>query len=134
MKKKIIIIAAIVVVAVVAGIYFLVLSPTEKEPEISFYEPGEYFVTNIKDSKRLLQATIVLELATDDPAGTAEYLTENNHILRDAIVFALREKTEEELRSIGIEDELRKRIVAELLEKMDIDYIQTIYFNDYVIQ
>lgn len=134
MKKKIIIIAAIVVIAAAAGMYFLVLNPTEKEPEISFYMPGDYFVTNIKDSKRLLQSTIVLELATDDSAETEAYLTENNHILRDVIVFTLREKTEEELRTIGVEDELRKKIVSKLVEEMDIDYIQTVYFDDFVIQ
>ncbi len=134
MKKKIIIIVAVVIVAAAAGIYFMVLNPGESEPEISYYLPGDYFVTNIKDSKRLLQATIVLELATNDLAGTEAFLTENNHILRDVIVFTLREKTEAELRSIGVEDELREKIVSKLSEEMDADYIRTVYFDDFVIQ
>ena len=130
--KKIIIIG-IIVIAVAIGAYFLLFSG-EKEPDISYYTPGDYFVTNIKDSTRLLQSTIVLELATFDPDGTNEYLTENNQIIRDTIVFILRDKTEEELRSTGIEDTLRQEIVTALQKKMGLDYIQTLYFNDYVIQ
>lgn len=132
--KKIIIIIGVIVIAVAAGAYFLFSSSGEKEPDISYYTPGEYFVTNIKDSTRLLQATVVLELATYDSEGTDEYLTENNQIIRDTILFILREKTENELRSTGIEDTLRQEIVAALHKEMGLDYIQTIYFNDYVIQ
>ena len=131
--KKIIIIGIVVIVAA-TGIFFLFFSSGEKEPDISYYTPGDYFVTNIKDSTRLLQVTIVLELATYDPEGTDEYLTENNQIIRDNILFILREKTEDELRSTGIEDTLREEIVAALKKEMGLGYIKTLYFNDYVIQ
>ena len=132
MKKVIIIIIAVLVVAG-AAVYFLFLTPPP-EPETIFYTPGDYFVTNIKDSDALIKVTIVLELSTTDPDGTTDYLTENNHIIRDSIVFTLRSKTEEELRSQGIEEQLRKEIVNNLESKMGLDYITTIYFNDYVIQ
>ncbi len=132
MKKILIIVGGVLVVAG-AAVYFLFLAPPP-EPETMFYVPGDYFVTNIADSTRLLKATIVLEISTTQKDEVTKYLTENNHILRDVIVFTLRSKTEEELRSQGIEDQLRTEIVRNLKEKMGLDYITTIYFNDYVIQ
>ena len=131
--KKILIIVGVVIVVAGAAVYFLFLAPPP-QPETMFYVPGDYFVTNISDSTRLLKATIVLEISTTDPTGVTKYLTENNHIIRDKIVFTLRSKTEEELRSQGIEEQLRTEIVNNLKSKMGLDYITTIYFNDYVIQ
>ena len=131
--KKIIIIILVALAVAGAAVYFLFLAPPP-EPETSYYVPGDYFVTNIKDSTRLLKTTIVLELSTTDPDVATKYLTEHNHILRDIIVFTLRSRNEDELRSDGIENDLRKEIVDSLKSQMGLDYIQTIYFNDYVIQ
>jgi len=134
MKKKLIMIIAIVLVVGAAGAYFFVLDkPSEKT--YSFYEPGDYFVTNIKDSKALIKTTIVLELHADpkEMESINAYLKENNHILRDIIVFTLRSKTEEELRAQNIDETLRNEIVKSISEKMGIDYISAVYFNDYVI-
>jgi len=132
MKKILIIVIATLIVAG-AAVYLLFLMPPPAA-ETVYYVPGDYFVTNIADSTRLLKTTIVLELSTTDPDGVTAYLTENNHILRDIIVFTLRSKTEEELRSNEIEKTLRDEIVNNLESKMGLDYIVTIYFNDYVIQ
>ena len=131
--KKILIIVAVAVIVAGAAVYLLFLMPPPA-PETVYYVPGDYFVTNISDSTRLLKTTIVLEISTTDPDGVTEYLTENNHIIRDVIVFTLRNKTEDELRSNDIEKTLRSEIVNNLESKMGLDYIVTIYFNDYVIQ
>lgn len=132
MKKKLIII--ILILAVVgAALYFFVFSGPKK-PEISYYTPGDYFVTNIKDSTRLVKVTIVLGLESTDPTGTEEYLTKVNHVIRDIVVFTLRDKTEEELRSDAIRDTLTVELVKNINEGLGVDYIKTIYFNDFVIQ
>jgi flagellar FliL protein len=131
--KKIIIIVIAVLVVVGGAVYFFFLKPAP-EPELSYYSPGESFVTNIEDSVRLLKTSIVLEISTTDTEKVTEYLTENNHVIRDIIVFTLREKTEDELRSMGIQDELREELRKNISEKMDIDYLQKVYFNDFVIQ
>ena len=132
MKKILIIVIVVMILMGVAG-YLLFLMPPPPVETI-YYVPGDYFVTNIADSTRLLKTTIVLELSTAEADKVTEYLTENNHILRDIIVFTLRSKTEDELRSNGIEETLRTEIVNNLESKMGLDYIVTIYFNDYVIQ
>jgi len=131
--KKILIIVLVVLIAGGAAAYALFLVPPPAA-ETVFYVPGDYFVTNIADSTRLLKTTIVIELSTTEPDKKVEYLTENNHILRDIIVFTLRSKKEDELRSNDIEKTLRDEIVNNLESKMGLDYIKTIYFNDYVIQ
>ncbi len=132
MKKIIIIIVAALVV--VAGVvYFIFLKPAP-EPEVSFYSTGENFVTNIKDSLRLLKTSVVLEISTTETEEVTEHLTANNHVLRDIIIVSLREKTEVELRSMGIEEKLREEIRKSISEKMGIDYLQKVYFNDFVIQ
>lgn len=134
-KKLIIIILAVVIIAAAVSVYFFVLKKAP-EKEYSFYSPGDYFVTNIKDSASLVKTTIVLELYAfeSDMEDITTYLTENNHIIRDIIVFTLRSKTEEELRAQDIDKTLRQEIVQRISEQMDIDYIDTVYFNDYVIQ
>lgn len=134
MKKKIIIILAVVLALGGAAAYFFLFS-SPAENVYSYYEPGDYFVTNIKDSRALIKTTIVLEL--NAPANEMDeinkYLKENNHVLRDIIVFTLRSKTEQELRAENIDETLRAEIVKSISEKMGIDYITSVYFNDYVI-
>ena len=132
MKKTIIIIVAVLPVAG-GAVYFLFLKPAP-EPEISYYSPGDSFVTNVKDSLRFLKTTVVLEISTTDTEKAQEYLKENNHVIRDVIVFTLRQKNEEELRSIGIEEQLREELRQNISKKMGIDFLQKVYFNDFVIQ
>jgi len=131
-----IIIAVVLLVVVGVAAYILVLSPKneaeagDKKPEFT-YSPGDYFVSNIEDSSRLLKATIVLSI---NDQSKIEYMTENNHIIRDIIIQTLREKNEEELRSKGIQDKLREEIVANLKAELDMEYLVTVYFEDFVLQ
>lgn len=130
-----IIIVAVGVLVIGAGVYIFLLSPQQpaeaQEKPLYTYVPGEYFVTNVKGSTRLLKTTIVLSV--DDESKT-DYMTENNQIIRDVIIYTLREKTEDELRSTGAQDDLRKEIVQNLKEKLDMEYLVTLYFNDFVLQ
>jgi flagellar basal body-associated protein FliL len=131
-----IIIAVVLLVVVGVAAYILVLSPKdkaeagEKKPEYT-YSPGDYFVSNIEGSSRLLKATIVLSV---NDQGKIESMTEHNHIIRDIIIQTLREKNEAELRSKGIQDKLRKEIVANLKAELDMEYLVTVYFEDFVLQ
>lgn len=138
MKKKLIIIigAVVLLLAIGAGLYFFVFAAPPPEKISSSYTPGDYFVTNIKDSSSLIKTTIVLEVQVFEKEleDVTAYLTENNHIIRDIIVFTLRSRTEEELRSQDIADTLRDELVQRINERLNIDYITTVYFNDYVIQ
>ncbi len=129
MVKKIIIIA--VIIAVIAGLAVWYFTRPPKEPEPSSYSPGEYFITNIQESNKLFRTDIILRLSRDDQL---EFLEENNYIIRDIILFTLRDKTEEELRAAGAQQGLRDEIISSLKDKLGIDYITAIYFNEYIIQ
>lgn len=135
MKKIIVIFVAILVIAGAAVYFFLIPKPVPPD-KISTYVPGDYFVTNIKDSKALLKTTVVLEIKdkeSEDEKLKAT-LEEKSPIIRDIIIFSLREKTEDQLRSSGIQDTLRSEIVTKINQQLGIDNVQTIYFNDYVLQ
>jgi flagellar basal body-associated protein FliL len=135
MKKILIIVIALMVVGAAAVYFFVVPKPPEPDM-VSTYVPGDYFVTNIKDSKALLKTTVVLEIKdkkSEDEKLKAK-LEENSSVIRNAIIFTLREKTEPELRATDIEEKLRTEIVAKLNKELGIDNITSIYFNDYVLQ
>jgi len=134
MKKIIIIIVAVLVVAGAAAYLFLIPKPPEP-PKKSAYVPGDYFVTNVRDSKMLLKTTIVLEVDKDlEDEEFQNFLAENSHIIRDTIVFILRNKTEEELRAADVKEKLISEMVPKINEKLGIDNVKTLYFNDYVLQ
>lgn len=136
MNKKLVIIIVVVLIAAVAATLYFTMFKKPPEKINSFYTPGDFFVTNVKDSSSLIKTTIVLEINVyeKDLEKITEYLTENNHVIRDIIVFTLRSKTEEELRAQDIDAILRQEIVQNISNQMDVDYITTVYFNDYVIQ
>lgn len=136
-KKGIGIIAIVLVLGIAAGVYFLVIAPgAANAPEPSSgYTPGEYIVTNIKDSNSLVKAAIVLQVnkALDDQEFS-DFMKANNHIIRDIIVMTLRSKTYDELMSPDIKAVLSDEIVSSVNEALGIDNVKAIYFNDYVIQ
>jgi len=129
MKKKVIILC--VIFAIISLSLTLVGCSADSKTVITKYEPGDYFVTNIKDSTRLLKVSVALEITTDKQM---EFLDENLYVIRDAIIFSLREYTEDELRSVDIQNTINKELVAKLTNQLGVDYIQKVYFTDFVIQ
>lgn len=129
MAKKIIIISMAVLLLAGAALWYFLRPPAE--PATAYYIPGDYFVTNVKGCDRLLKTTVILELTRDDQD---EYLAKHTFLIRDAIIFILRNKSEEQLRSTVIQDQLRMEIVAELEKQLAIDFISNILFNDFILQ
>ncbi len=131
-KKTLILLIVLVVAAVGAGLYFLVFRDSgEEEVQLYSFVPGDYFVTNVKDSDRLFKVTVVIMLNTDK---LEEKLTEDEHIIRDTIIFELRALTEEDIESEDIQDRIREKITASLNSVLGIDNVVTVYFNDFVMQ
>ncbi|MDN5314238.1 MAG: flagellar protein FliL [Clostridiales bacterium] len=134
MFKKIIII--VLVVALIAGGAAYYLLTKDKVVDKSFnYDPGEYFVTDIQGSGSLLKTDVVLRMHNSD---YTEILTENNHRIRDKIIFILRSKNEEELKNADIQKKLSQEILEKLneefSEEFENDQFLGIYFNEFVIQ
>ncbi len=133
MKKIIVIIAAVLIVGGAAAYYFLGIKGGGEEPavELTSYVPGDYFVTNVKESNKLFKVTIVLMLDTDQ---LQDKLDESQYIIRDTIIARLRLLTEEDIRSNDIQDRLRETLTQELNSVLNIDNVVTIYFSDFVMQ
>jgi flagellar basal body-associated protein FliL len=137
LKKKmplIIILALVVILAAAAAVYFFVIRPksqTPAEPVYYDYKMEDSFVTNVKNSKKLFKATIVL--VADSP-DLAEMVTAKTPEIRDTILFILRDLTEEEIDSSDIQDKLRAEIPEALNEKLQIENFTSVYFGDFVMQ
>jgi flagellar basal body-associated protein FliL len=129
LQKKIIIIVIAVIAAVGIGVW--IFTRPKPEPEPVAYSPGDYFITNVKDSNKLFKTDIIIELLGEDDVTL---LQENNYIVRDTIVFVLSAQTEKDLRAQGAQDVLRETLIEELNIKLGIDSITAIYFNEYVVQ
>lgn len=132
-KKTIIIVAVLVVVCLVAGGGVMFYSMNQdKEEKIYYYSPGEYFITNMKDSgSSLLKVSITIGY---NNKKAAKDLEANNAVIRNAIVFTLRSKTKDEMKSQDIETVLSNEICAKLNQDLNVDYFVRIYFSDLVIQ
>jgi flagellar FliL protein len=130
-KKLIFVIFGIIVVAGMA-VYMLFLRP---EPPIvyAYYSTGEAIVTNVKDTNRLFKTSVVLVLNSDDDKLN-EDLVNRNAVIRDALIFILREMSEDEILQVGSKDEIRQAMITSLNTRLAIDNVVGILFNDYVMQ
>ena len=135
-KKGLIVIIMVVLVAVVCmgcGLF----GGSDKEEaansleEMYFYSPGDYFVTNIKDSTALSKVSVSLALSGDDQT---EFLTESNAAIRDAIVGVMRSHTEDELRAVDVTTALSAEMVTAINEALEITDVHNVYISDFVIQ
>lgn len=136
-KKILIILAVVILLGAAAAVYFLVIAPANAAPAeepVSTFVPGEYFVTNIKDSASLVKLTVVLEVnkAADDEEFQA-FMTAHTYIIRDTVVKTVRSKTYEELTAEDLTP-LGAELVQKINENLGIDNVKAIYFYDYVVQ
>ncbi len=135
MKKIVIILVALIaVLGIAGGVYFFVLQDTgakEGSPVYYTYELGDSFVTNVKDSEKLFKATVIV---VADDKDLAELLKEKQFVLRDTVLFQLRNLTEEDISSTTVQDSLRSTLVTALNQTLEIDNIVNVYFTDFVMQ
>lgn len=138
MKKKPMMIAiTLFLVVVIAGgaYYFLVIKKQQKSTaqQETYYtfELKDSFVTNVKDSQKLFKATIFLVL---DKGKMDTELTKKMPLIRDTILFQLRDLTEDDIGSDTIQGTLRKSIPAALNKALGITNVKSVYFSDFVMQ
>lgn len=137
MKNKgvIVLLVLIILLGAAAAIYFVMFAPDKEAVEYrSSYVPGDYFITNVKDSENLVKTTIVLVVdKSEEDKEFFNMLSDKNYIIRDTIVMILRSKTYKELCEDDIKSILTEEIVNKVNEALGITNIVTIYFSDYVV-
>lgn len=132
MQKKVIIILSAVIVLLISGIVtFFVLTNQSEKVTIYTYDPGEFFITNVMDSKSLIKADMLFEVSNKD---TNEFLTENQFKVRDVVIKVLRGKTQSEIMKADIQMEIEKDVIKELSETYQLEGIDHVYFNEFVVQ
>lgn len=145
MKKKIMISVILLAVLVLSA-----CSSAPSTPPPLSYKPGEYIITNIYGSARLMKLTPVLvfeNVPEDAQKPITEYLTLQEPVIRDTIIFVLRAMNEAELREPGVEAVVRDRIMEKLNERLDfsgieaasklgvtMESLKTINYYDFVLQ
>ncbi|MGI6175475.1 MAG: flagellar basal body-associated FliL family protein [Christensenellales bacterium] len=143
MKKALIFLIVLMLIGGGAAAYFILFNNDSEAPQEirTPYIPGEYFVTNVRRSgpddytTALVKVSVVLEV-DEKPENTEffAFLDEKQYIIRNKIVFILRDKTEEELRANDVQDVLADEMMKELNQTLGIENIRGVYFTDYVVQ
>lgn len=93
------------------------------------YNPGD-FIVNIGNNK-YLKASFVVEVKNKKDL---DFMSKNNHRVRDGILEILRSLTEKDIRSEDIQNELKKEITECLKKNLAVKSIIDVYFTEFVIQ
>ncbi|MGI5877262.1 MAG: flagellar basal body-associated FliL family protein [Christensenellales bacterium] len=94
------------------------------------YSIEDPFITNMKDSKRYVKASIVLGLSREEDVET---LKNYDYIVKDAIIRILRDITESEYANSRSQQILGDRICEELNGELQVAGIKKVYFKEFVI-
>lgn len=151
-KSNTTLIAVILIAALAIGGYFIFFAnrgPAAPPPALN-HKPGDYIITNIYGSARLMKLTpvLVFEGIPEDVQKTVtEYLTVQEPMIRDTIIFVIRAMTEVELREPGVEEVVRDRVMEGLRQRLSfqglpdvvkagvtMDNLTSIHYYDFVLQ
>jgi|GEM_PF-1057869 len=127
-----VILTLLLVAGAVAYYFFIYKNDGNNVEEGNYYYAiDDFFVTNVKDSSKLFKTSVILVV---DRGGLDEYLDKNEFIIRDTILFILRGLTENDIKSLTIQDELRETIPEALNKALGTKYVVSVYFGDFVMQ
>ena len=145
-NKKVVVVIILVLVAIIGYfVYTKFLAPQPEDEaakasgaetsleELFYYNTGDAYVTNVKDSKALSKISVSLALKGEEEAMT-EVLATNNALIRSVIVDVMRDHTEEELRAVDATEKLSAEMLEKLKEALKMEDIVNVCISDYVIQ
>lgn len=139
-KMLLIIIAVALFIIIIAGVVFFMLSINSSKPKeevlkldknIIMYSFEDSFVTNIKDSKKILKTVIDVEIADKK---IEELITAREPEIRNEINLILRSKTEKDLEGSEGQESLQNELLASLRKIIKTEKIINIYFKEFIIQ
>lgn len=138
MKSKKGLIIIIVAVIVIGGGVFAYLNffankddESSKPVQTTFFQPGEFLVTNLKDGDSLIKLTVTLGVTEDIKE---EELTKNIPMIRDRIVYIMRGHGKEDFQDSSSLDALSQEMCGAINAELGVDCVMRIYFYDFVIQ
>ncbi len=132
MSKKIIIVLIIIIVLLISGgVGYFVWNNQSQKVKVYQIDPGEYFITNVCESKCLIKADLIIETTNKK---TSEYLNKNQVKMRDAIIKILRSKKYDEIMRADIQEVLKENIIQDLQNEYQLEGIDNVYFSEFVVQ
>lgn len=129
MKKVLTIILGVICCALLAFGGYKYYAYSQEKP-YSYY-PDKDFITDISCSGKHVKVDIVIEF---ENCKYKKFLEKNNFKIRDMILFIIRNKDEEVMKSKDIKQILTKEIIEALKNDFGIDSAKMVYFNEFVVE
>jgi len=139
-KKNILLIIVIILLIIMTfGITVFFMQKNIQVEEESFridknimmYSFDESFISNVKDSNKILKVTIKLELSN---SKIQEIVDARNPEIRHEINLLLRGKTEEDLKGSEGQSNLQKEILSVTRKLLNTEKVLNVYFDEFIIQ
>jgi flagellar basal body-associated protein FliL len=141
--KPIIIVIALCAVALTAfGCSGGPAEPWEPESQEVEWSCGDKFTANLKDSSRYVIVDVVLVVqGTEEEPNTidtvmtdlTDMLESKKVVIRDAIITALRDLTEEDMLDDNAQDNTKALLTDTVHELLDIDNITDVLFDSFLV-
>lgn len=129
MKKVIIIISSLLFCTLLSFGGYKYYSYSQNKPYS--YDPGRDFVTDVSASNKHVKIKLIIEF---ENSKHKKFLEQNNHKIQDLILFTIRDKDEETLKSKDIKQILTREIIESLKNEYGIDSAKMVYFNEFVVE
>ena len=133
--KIIIILLLIILIAI--SIFFLSYRSNSNNQEsikvdknIKIYSFQDPFISNIKDSNKILKVVIKLELTNP---RIEDVINAKNSLIRHEINLLLRGKTEDDLKGSEGQSMVQKEILDVIRKLLDTESVQNVYFDEFII-
>ena len=123
--------ARLCVLLFITALTAVLLAGCSEEFKTYPYSPGEYFVTNVKDSRNYLKAEIVID--TTDAKHVAA-LTEKTYVVRSVISAFLTKQDEAALNDTDAINKLSEELKTLINEELGAEYCYKVWFPTFAIQ
>lgn len=141
MKKNILVIIIVILFIIIISfgltILFMQNNNGEKDESLKvdkniiMYSFSDSFISNVKDSNKILKITVRLELSN---SKVEEVINARSPELRNEINLLLRGKTEEDLKGSEGQSNLQKEILSVVRKLLNTDKVLNVYFDEFIIQ
>lgn len=118
-------------VGVYVGAVFLSGSGGDKQEQTVLIPIEKDIIVNMKDGKSIVKANISLEVLKSLKKEDVEAQTAK---IRDLMIGILNSKTAEDYSSDQIKETIKAEFINAVHEKLGLEGIKNIYFNDFVTQ
>ncbi len=131
MNRILITLLIIMSVTIIAGGIFTYRLIVKDKQIKTTYDPGDEFVTNLKESKGYIKVDIILEISDKN---RLKYMSQHNYKIRDSILSVLRSIDAKDLSNNKFMDDLKSSIIERLNIDMGKKDFINVFFEELIVQ